>query len=123
MASRSNFPSRSDEEKDLNQTYMDGNLNENLTQDSSGVRARNINPVAGKQYGNAIGRLREKDDEDSTASGTTEDHYQRTTHRRRERVRKRLREKQKVPGHVQWVKWMNSEWKNCKYWEAGPFPS
>lgn len=116
MASRSNFPSRSDEEKDLNQTYMDGNFNEKLRQESSGVRARNVNPVARSQYENAIGRLREKDDEDSTVSGATEDDSQRTTHRQMQWDRKRLREKQKIPGHVQWVKWMHSEWKNRKYW-------
>jgi len=118
MASRSNFPSRSDEEKDLNQTYMDGNLNENSAQKSSGVRARNVNPVARRQYGNAIGHLGEKDDGYSTPSEATWEDSQRSTRRQRQQARKRLREKQKVPGHVQWVKWMHSEWKNRKYYLA-----
>jgi aquaporin related protein len=47
-------------------------------------------------------------DDDSTGTETTRNGIS------RRHIRKRLKEKEKIPGHVQWIKWMNSEWKNRK---------
>jgi aquaporin related protein len=109
MASSSRFSPRSSREKHADEIYGDSNGNtiRNPTEITSGVRARNSKPNAGRTYSNAVGNLGARD-EDSTESKESRNGVPRT------KTRKRLKEKEKVPGHVQWIKWMHSDWKNRK---------
>jgi hypothetical protein len=108
MTSISNFPPRSGKAT-TSQTYQDNNSNNigNQTGDTSGIRARKQDNNVRRAYGNAVGNLGRRDD-DSTGTETTRNGIS------RRHIRKRLKEKEKIPGHVQWIKWMNSEWKNRK---------
>jgi aquaporin related protein len=109
MTSISNFPPRSGKARSTSQTYQDSNSNNirNQTGDTSGIRARKQDNNLRRAYGNAVGNLGGRDD-DSTGTETTRNGIS------RRHIRKRLKEKEKIPGHVQWIKWMNSEWKNRK---------
>lgn len=108
MTSISNFPPRSGKAT-TSQTYQDNNSNNigNQTGDTSGIRARKQDNNVRRAYANAVGNLGGRDD-DSTGTETTRNGIS------RRHIRKRLKEKEKIPGHVQWIKWMNSEWKNRK---------
>jgi len=78
--------------------------------------------VSRRRYANAIGRIGQGDDQyDSDSMSpyveTTNDraitsrgNYQ--SPERRGYIRERLKQKAKVPGHVAWTKWMNSDAKN-----------
>jgi aquaporin related protein len=94
-------------EKEFSEAHDDRNENNfpNSAGGNSGVRARGQNINIRRKYGNAIGPLGVGDD-DSTETGGTRDGVS------RRRIRERLKEKEKVPGHVQWIKWMHSDWKN-----------
>jgi hypothetical protein len=109
MAPSSSFPPRSSGEKHVDEIYGDGNGNtiRTPTEITSGVRARNNKPNAVRAYGNTVRHLGARDD-DSTETEGSRNGVSRT------KIRKRLKEKEKVPGHVQWIKWMHSEWKNLK---------
>jgi hypothetical protein len=109
MATTSRFPPRSSGEKDASELCGDrhGNAVETPARDISGMRARNQQPNVRRTYGNAVGNLGARDD-DSTETEATHNGAS------RKRIRKRLEEKNNHPWHVQWIKWMNSEWKNRK---------
>jgi aquaporin related protein len=47
-------------------------------------------------------------DDDSTGTETTRNGIS------KRHIRNSIKEQEKIPGHVQWIKWMNSEWKNRK---------
>ena len=113
MSSHSDFASRSRGEKDTQQSYDDRNAGSmfNPAGDSSGIRARNQNHYARRTYGNAVGKLGAEDDGSAETADTSHHSHH---HIRRRRIREHIREKQKIPGHVQWIKWMHSDWKNRK---------
>jgi hypothetical protein len=69
------------------------------------MRSRAYNPNMRRTYGNVVGRLGAKDDDSTETEGARNGVSRR-------RIRERLKEKEKVPGHVQWIKWMHSEGKN-----------
>jgi len=112
MSSHSDFVSRFRGGKDIQQIYDDRKTAStfNPTNDTSSMRARNQIPHARRTYGNAVGNLGAQDD-DSTGTADTHNH---SHHISRRKIRERVREKQKIPGHVHWIKWMHSEWKNRK---------
>lgn len=112
MTSISNFPPRSGKERSTSQTYQDSDSNNirNQTGDTSGIRARKQGKQGNnvrKAYSNSVGNLGGRDD-DSTGTETTRNGIS------KRHIRNSIKEQEKIPGHVQWIKWMNSEWKNRK---------
>lgn len=77
-----------------------------------GMRARRVpdGPVR-RNYHNAVGRMGEMDDE-SNSPGSEGFNGRSRSHHDRMQIRIRLKQKGKIPGHVKWMKWMNSESKN-----------
>lgn len=103
------YPPHTDpeKEKEFSGAYGDRNGSKfsNSVVDGSGMRARGQNLNTGRTYVNAVGRLGGKDDNSPATDGTSNGVSRR-------RIRERLKEKEKIPGHVQWIKWMHSDWKN-----------
>lgn len=82
------------------------------------LRARRVpENVRRKKYRNAVGRMYVDDDDDdeSYRRPSTNRLGHSISHHDRMKIRRRIKQKsQKIPGHVKWVKWMNSDSKNRK---------
>lgn len=107
MSSASDFQPHSGGEKDIQQKYINrkGKTSRDSTGDIPYLRARNNISNVRRTYGNAVGNLGARDDESTETAEASKDVF-------RNHIRRRLKEKEKIPGHVQWIKWMHSEWKN-----------
>jgi hypothetical protein len=112
-------------EKNINETLHTSNVNSNSSHAEPAVRNRrkpNRNNVSRRDYHNAVGRLGSDNDldDDLTVRSRTTLSQARTTkgeHERR-RLRRHLKRKSRVPGHVQFTKWMHTESKNRIYQTA-----
>jgi hypothetical protein len=108
-------------EKHINETPHTPNRNTNSSYVESDVRNRrksDRNNVSRRNYHNAVGRLGSNDDDDQTTiSRTTTFNQVRTTigEDERRRLRRHLKRKSRIPGHVQFTKWMHTESKNRMY--------
>jgi hypothetical protein len=102
----------------MNRMRTEMEIQKNRETNGAGMRARKARRVS-RSYGNAIGRLAgNNSDAESTSSQNETIHDLRSTNTRsrtdRIRIRRKLKQKSKIPGHVAWMKWMNSDAKNRK---------
>jgi hypothetical protein len=109
-------------EKHIDETLHTANGAGNTAHVESAVRNRrkpDKNNVSRRDYHNAVGRLGsdDDDDDDQTIRSRSSLNQARTTkseHERR-RLRRHLKRKSRIPGHVQFTKWMHTESKNRIY--------
>lgn len=73
------------------------------------MQARRADRLPRREYHNSIGRMGE-----DTSSLSSAGRNRPRSQQERMEIRKRLQQQSKIPGHVKWTKWMNSEWKNRK---------
>jgi hypothetical protein len=107
-------------EKHINETPHTPNRNANSSHVESALRngrKPDRNNVSRRNYHNAVERLSSQDDDDRTTITRTILNQARTTTSEDERrkLRRHLKRKSKIPGHVQFTKWMHTESKNRMY--------
>jgi hypothetical protein len=92
-------------EKHINETHHPSNVNPNTAHVESAVRNRgkpDRNNVSRRDYHNAVGRLGSDDDDQTIRSRTTLNQARTTkSEHERRRLRRHLKRKSRIPGHVQ----------------------
>jgi hypothetical protein len=104
-------------EKRVDESYGNANKKSKHIENDSGIRPRKARRVSRHNYGNAIDDLGRNDSDDESMSTQIEtNNGLGSTHRRHNRdrrhIRRKLKQKSTIPGHVAWTKWMNSNAKN-----------
>lgn len=87
--------------------YSNGDMSSSHVEPS--LRARKV--PERREYHNSIGRMGAMEEDSDSPSSEGFNNRSRSHHDRMQ-IRRRLKQKSKIPGHVKWTKWMHSEWKN-----------